>query len=369
MLKTIKLINFRNYDFCEVNFQKGINFLVGDNGQGKTNLLEAIYFVSLLRSFRTNKITNLKQWKSEDFHIFAQCSRSDETDFTLSISYGKERKLKVNDVPVYKASEFISRFICTTFIPEDLEIVKGTAALRRRFLDIAISQSSEAYLKNLQQYNEALKSRNIMLKKQDKYSRNTITAYDYMLAEKGVQIEQERNEFVNKMNMALLEQSEIFFEKYKTISLKYISGIFQKVKLPPSIEDDPKEIYLNILKKSYERDCFEGNTRYGPHRSELNCLLNDKFLQAFGSEGECRIAALAIRFACLKILQMEIKSQKITVIVDDVLGELDKEKRKKFLQQLQQCEQVIFANTDVPEEISENVSIFQIEGGKVVASG
>lgn len=366
MLSHLKLVHFRNYDRCELDLQPGLNILVGANGQGKTNLLEAIYYLALLRSFRTTQISNLKQWQQDGFFLSGECRHKDGERLSLAVSYGTERKLAVNDIPVHKASEFITRFICSTFIPEDLEIVKGGAVLRRRFLDIALSQLSTAYLRNLQQYNLALRSRNVMLKKLEKYSRNTITAYDYMLVEKGVAIEAARKEFLAKLNLALLQQSQSFFGQQKTLSLKYISGISTGGKTSPLIDDDQKQIYQEILQRNYERDCREGNTRFGPHRSEMNCLLSGNHLASFGSEGECRIAALALRFACLQIMQLELNNQEVTLIVDDVIGELDPQHRKIFFQQLQQCGQVIIASTEISTELSAEKTLFQVSGGQIL---
>jgi DNA replication and repair protein RecF len=365
MLKRLKLFNFRNYDHCQIDFQPGLNILLGANGQGKTNLLEAVYYLALLRSFRTTQISNLKQWNQSGFYLEGKCCHKDGSEFTLTVSYGAERKLSVDGMPVHKTSEFITRFICSTFIPEDLEIVKGGALLRRRFLDIALSQLSNLYLSDLQQYNNALRSRNIMLKQPDKYPRNTVTAYDFMMVEKGVAIEKARKEFVDKLNLALLEQSQLFFGEHRILSLKYISGISTSGKLSPMLGDDEKDIYHEILRRGYERDCRDGSTRCGPHRSEMNCLLDGNHLAFFGSEGECRIAALALRFACLKIMQLELGQQEVTLIVDDVLGELDQQHRSAFLQQLEKSGQVIVASTEIPKEIKQNKKIFLVSGGKI----
>ncbi len=365
MLKRLKLFNFRNYDHCQIDLQPGMNILLGANGQGKTNLLEAVYYLALLRSFRTTQISNLKQWRQNGFYLEGLCQYKDGSELTLTVSYGAERKLSVNGMPVHKTSEFITRFICSTFIPEDLEIVKGGAVLRRRFLDIALSQLSNLYLSDLQQYNNALRSRNIMLKQPDKYPRNTITAYDVMLVEKGVAIEKARKEFVEKLNMALLEQSQLFFAEQRIISLKYISGISASGKLSPMLDDDEKKVYHEILRRGYERDCRDGSTRCGPHRSEMNCLLAGNHLANFGSEGECRVAALALKFACLKIMQLELGQKEVTLIVDDVLGELDQQHRKTFLQQLENSGQVIFASTEVPKELKQNKKVFLVSGGEV----
>ena len=164
MLKEISIANFRNFDSLRVHLDDHVNVLVGHNGQGKTNFLEAIYYLALLRSFRSSQIADLRQWKRDYFRLDCICQRHDQPETRLTVYYGDDRRLLINGNNVYRTSEFVNNFICVTFIPQDKELVRGPETLRRRFLDIAISQMSPAYLKNLQAYMEALKSRNAMLK-------------------------------------------------------------------------------------------------------------------------------------------------------------------------------------------------------------
>ena len=367
MLIFLKLLNFRNHDNSELFFEPGLNILLGDNGQGKTNILEAVYYLSLLRSFRTNRISHLKQWRKDGFYVGARYRQKNGREIGLSIAYGTERKLSIDSVPVHKTSEFIGRFVCSSFTPEDMEIVKGGAQLRRRFLDIALSQQYPSYLQALQQYTLALKNRNIMLRDPRKYPRNTVTAYDHSMVENAVAIEDLRQQFIEKLNLALLEQSELFFGEHIRLSLKYVSGIPTDFRRPAIVEEDsPAAVYHEILRRNYERDCRDGATRYGPHRSEMNCLFSGNLLSAYGSEGQCRVAALALRFACMKIIQLELKDRDLTLIVDDVIGELDKHHREIFLQQLHAFPQVILACTQVPEEIAGAGKIFGVKGGSII---
>ena len=133
MLAHLRLINFRNYDRCAIDFSPGINYLLGANGQGKTNILEAVYYLSLLRSFRTSQINNLRQWQKNVFHLSAECVKNGGVKDRMAVTYGTERRLVFNGVPIARASDFINRFICATFIPEDLDIIKGPACLSGGF--------------------------------------------------------------------------------------------------------------------------------------------------------------------------------------------------------------------------------------------
>lgn len=340
---------------------------MGENGQGKTNILEAVYYLSLLRSFRTSQVNNLKQWKKDAFYLSAECHTTKKQKIQLSVSYGSQRRLTINGVAVQRASDFINHFICARFIPEDLEIIKGAAFLRRRFLDIAISQLSSAYLRALQNYSEALKNRNIMLKQPGKYPLSTLTAYDYIIVKQGVTIELARRELVGKLNQALLKQSALFFQNKKILSVKFLTGISTLLKDFSADGGELSELYQQTLQKNLDRDCREGNTRYGPHRSEMHFLVDDNSLAFYGSEGECRVAALALRFACLDVLQQELGRADVTLIVDDVLGELDQERRAAFLQQLDLAGQVIIAGTVIPAEIKSGSKIFSVFAGQCTA--
>ena len=367
MLAHLRLINFRNYDRCAIDFSPGINYLLGANGQGKTNILEAVYYLSLLRSFRTSQINNLRQWQKNVFHLSAECVKNGGVKDRIAVSYGTERRLAINGVPIARASDFINRFICATFIPEDLDIIKGPACLRRRFLDITISQLSPAYLKSLQNYSAALKNRNIMLKQPGKYPLSTLTAYDCIIVKQGVAIELARRDLSTKLNLALQKQSEIFFRQKKVLSLKFLTGLGTLLKDASESSAELSALYHETLQKTLERDCREGNTRYGPHRSELHCLMDNNSLAFFGSEGECRAAALALRFACLDVLQQELGREEVTLIVDDVLGELDQERRRAFLQQLDLAGQVLIAGTAVPDEIKTQSKVFSVVAGQCQA--
>ena len=367
MLSHLRLFNFRNYDQCDLNFSPGINFLLGENGQGKTNILEAVYYLSLLRSFRTSQVNNLRQWKKDVFYLSAECQTTTKEEMQLSVSYGTNRRLTVNGVAVQRASDFINHFICATFIPEDLEIIKGAAFLRRRFLDIAISQLSAAYLRALQNYSEALKNRNIMLKQPGKYPLSTLTAYDYIIVKQGVIIELARRDLIGRLNQALLKQSALFFQNKKILSVKFLTGISTLLKNFSADSAELSGLYQDTLRKNLERDCREGNTRYGPHRSEMHFLMDDNSLAFYGSEGECRVAAIAVRFACLDVLQQELGRDDVTLIVDDVLGELDQERRAVFFQQLALAGQVIVAGTAIPKEIKLTSKVFSVLAGQCTA--
>ena len=365
MLRSIDLFHYRNIDALHLELQKGVNAFIGSNGQGKTNILEGIYYLSLLRSFRTSQINDLKQWKTSLFRLHGVCSADNLPDTELEVVYGTERKLSVNGNAVYRTSEFINHFICITFIPQDMELIRGGDALRRRFIDIAISQSSASYLKTLQAYHEALKSRNLLLKERDRYDRRVITAYDAVLVQTGVQLELARRAFTDELNSALSAKSNALIEDGRMLSVKYLSGI--GTLLQPTDDDQLvlEQRFRENLDKNYERDCREGFTHCGPHRAELSCLLNGASLAHFGSEGECRMASLAIKLACVDIIKRTSANGDVTLLVDDVIGELDGIRQRNFFSQLMDAGQIVLAGTFLPEPLAATANAMRVQGGRV----
>ena len=368
MLQRIVLDQFRNYRHQEVLLAPGVNALIGQNGQGKTNVLEAVYYLSLLRSFRTSKLESLVAYGSQSFTLFGEVkSEADGGRITrLGVSNGQERRLMVDGQPVRKASEFISRLVCAAFLPGDLAIIQGAPGVRRTFLNIALCQLYPEYLIALQSYNEALQSRNAMLKTPDRYPRGTVTAYDQVLAQHGARIEVTRQRFGEALNQAVQRQSELFFPDGRQLSVKFLSGIQYLLDGVDTDESAVATKFLESLDKNYERDCREGSTRLGPQRSDMACQLNGKPLAQFGSEGECRTAAIALRFGVLELLREQKGQSEITMIVDDVLGELDATRREAFLKQLVASGQVIFAGTALPPGFGDNIKTFRVERGNII---
>ena len=366
MISRIHLIRYRNYDDCIVDFDSGMNLLVGRNGQGKTNILEAVYYLSLLRSFRTANVNELRQWKSNFFTISGLIPSSIGPVDELTVSYDAERRMTVNGVSVYRASDFVFRFICVTFIPEDLELVQGAPLQRRRFLDIAISQISPEYLHNLQGYVTALKSRNSLLKQPEKYDRLMVTAYDALLARNGAAIEVARLGFVKRLNERLSQLSGRLLEDDRFLRLKYMFRLGNNLLQEHHLEQGELESAIREgLEKNYERDLQNGSTSIGPHRSDFTCILGDVNMGSYASQGEGRLASLSIKLACLDIIREARGSNDITLLVDDVTGELDVHRKSCFFSVIGEVGQVLFACTEVPQGFSEKAKKFNINAGTV----
>ncbi|MBQ6472135.1 MAG: DNA replication and repair protein RecF [Victivallales bacterium] len=369
MLSRLQITRFRNFDQAEVSLAPGFNCLVGRNGQGKTNLLEAVYYLSLLRSFRTSEINDLRQWKAALFSLKATIVDSSGLETELFVGYGTERRLKINETPVYRASDFINQFLCVSFIPDDLRLVQGAPQLRRRFLDIAASQASPEYLRHLQAYQEGLHSRNVMLRNQQKYPRAMITAYDKSIAREGAFLEYARRDFVCQLNGILSEQSPILLQDDRRISLKYLSRI-NGILLQESngTQEELEQLLLKTLTENYQRDCVQGYTTAGPHRADFSCLLGNVSMQRYSSQGECRLASLALRLACLRLLAEKRGSGSITLLIDDVIGELDFQRRTAFFNMISGLGQCLFACTELPPSLPRPDRVIKVSAGSLMVS-
>ena len=365
MIERLRMHHFRNYDAQDVDFAPGLNCLLGPNGQGKTNLLEAVYFLSLLRSFRTSDLNHLRQWNANVFLLRGVVREGNDCVTDLQISYGEERRLKVNETLVYRASDFINHLLCVSFIPEDLSLVQGSPAERRRFLNIAISQTDPAYFRHLQAYQDALQSRNLMLRQPEKYSHQTVAAYDAMLAREGAELESARIGFAQSLRQFLEELSPQLLGAGQELSLNYLS------RLGPLMQEEDQDTqaletkFRENLARTLENDLKRGSTSIGPHRSDFTCSLNKVRMNNFSSQGECRIASLALRMACLKRLQKMAGNERVTILVDDVIGELDATRRASFFQVLQNAGQLLFACTELPHFPYPVDKVFSVSGGRI----
>ena len=363
MLSAIHLVHFRNYDECRLELCPGFNCIVGSNGQGKTNLLEAIYYLSLLRSFRAGNVNEMKQFKSQGFALHCEAVKPGFPPVRLSVNYGTERHLLVNGVPVYRASDFINRFTCMAFIPQDLSLVQGAPLLRRRFLDISISQTSPEYMHHLQKFQEALHSRNLMLKNQVKYTRDTITAYDAVLAREAAEIEVMRRDFAESLNRYLEMLSGELIGDGRKLEIRYLSRIGPLLQEQHVPKERIEAAYMENLNKAFAKDLETGTTELGPHRSDFSCLLGGIFMQRYASQGECRTGSLALKLACFNLVREKVGDENVTLLVDDVVGELDADRRARFFNSVCNSGQTVFACTGIPPEIVSPDCIYRVRGG------
>jgi DNA replication and repair protein RecF len=361
-LSKLSLENFRNYSKTELKFTPGLTIFLGENGQGKTSLLEALYFLSLLRSFRTKNVQNLKTWKQDTFHISGSLEHEDLLADQLQVIYGDKRKLLMNGNPINRSSEFIRQINAISFTPEDIELIKGPAGNRRQFLDILLSQLSPNYLTSLQKYNKALKSRNVILRKhaEDEGCQSMLSAYEELLVQYGSQICLDRLELLDKLAPKIASFTTQMFPQEKKMKLIYQSSLG---KITADIES-LKSIFTQKFKENQHKDILRGMTHIGPHRDDTFILLSGKSLSAFGSEGQCRLASLVLKMAAAEQLIEDQQTDNVLLLIDDVLGELDAVRKDAFLKTIMRGDQVFIACTEVPEYCQNlDYTLYTIENG------
>lgn len=342
----LTLRNFRNYEHCQLTLHPGLNLLVGRNAQGKTNFLESIHFLSTGRSHRTSSQYDLIRWDTTGFFLHALISKRNlkvELDFGLSAD--RRRELRINGVVEKKLSTLLGVLNSVLFTPEDLQLLKGPPALRRRFLDMEISQVSPIYLYTLQQYNRALTQRNNLLKSFEHKSVNRVAleTWSEQLIKYGVRL------------TILRQKALTALAKHAQPSLYAISSGEENLRLvyrpwgyKLRLGTDEAEVagaFREILERQHHHELRRKQSLIGPHRDDFVCLLNDIDVREFGSQGQQRSAVLAIKMAELEFMR-EMTGDYPVLLLDDVLSELDSSRRAALLGLVDRGIQTLITGTE-----------------------
>ncbi len=357
-ISRIILKDFRNYPGLEQKLEPGITVLKGLNGHGKTAFLESLGFLSLLRSIRGSNIKYLKRWDADFFNIRATLSREGLPELDLNVNYGEKRSLSIDSCKLATASEFLGPVKSVAFMPEDIEIIKGSASYRRQFLDILLSQLSPAYLYFLKNYSKVLKNRNQVLKNSPN-PRAELSIWNDLLIEHGKEVLAARAQWVPELENAVHKIVQEVKPEGFAISLAYQSSC---VKENSVIEDS----FAEKLRESLERDLLYKTTHVGPHRDELNIRLDGRALSKFGSEGQCRLSSLILKAASVELLLPLEQPDCLLLLIDDVLGELDEFSRKAFIKCISRGDQVFIACTEIPLGLeSYSYKLLNVKDGQV----
>ena len=351
-LNQLVLRNFRSYVDCEIDFTDRVNLIVGENAQGKTTLLEAIYFLSTAKSHRTYPDNELIRHNESWFYLKGKIAAIDGLNpeshnlqplgsMTVEASNelsGKKR-FKFNGVLQQKLSQWIGQFNVVFFSPESLTLVKGSPADRRRFIDILISQINSVYLNSLQNYQFALKQRNELLKqiRSKQASTDLLDPWDDILITEGVSIIQTRVRIFGQLKTYIQAKHAELTGNRETLELKYQSS---PEKIDDVIEQEAAELFRRGLQSSRSYDILRGMTSLGPHRDDFKLILEAQSAgtmyfqeaKAFGSQGQQRTIALALKLGELELIR-ETTGKTPIVLLDDVFSELD-EARSSFLLKL-----------------------------------
>jgi DNA replication and repair protein RecF len=322
MIKTVKLKNFRNHQNLELNFNNPFVYIHGENGSGKTSILESIYFIATTKSHRTNDEKELIL-RNEQFAQVKVVTTEDKYEITLTKT-GK--RAIINGVEKRKLSDFIGHLRVVMFSPEDLELIKGSPLNRRQFMDLEWMQIDKTYLKNLNTYKNIIKQRNSLLKKikiDDDYT--FLNILGEQLLEIGIEIINQRKKFIHELNLYLQEVYQLF-SKHQ-IKMTYTPDVDEKA-------------FKNHIYKNQKQDILYQTTLAGPHRDDFLVDFNDFEAKSYASQGEQRLIVIAIKLALLKLIENKT-NQKVVLLLDDIFSELDLEKQELFMKQIPKEHQII----------------------------
>ena len=354
-IKKVKLENFRNYDFLEVEFNPNFNLLYGDNAQWKTNILEAIYIAALGRSFQTNKDQELIKIGKEKAKISIEYEKKDRPG-KIDIEISDKKTFFINDIKQKRISEIIGKINLVLFYPDNIDIIKGTPQDRRKFLDIMISQLKPNYLHLLNRYNQTLNQRNVYLKqiKFDNKNINMLDVWDESLADLSYQIYKYRKKYIEKISENIQTIHNNITNCGKEEEIIYINYISSS---------NTKEDYYNNLVNNRKIDIKRGFTSVGIHRDDFDVFINEKKVNTYGSQGQARTAVLSLKLAELNIINEEIGEEPI-LLLDDFMSELD-ENRRTNLSKAIDNNQVFITCTDKFNIENKKKSYFYIESATV----
>ena len=357
IIKSIELADYRNYDFLAMEFEKGTNILYGDNAQGKTNILEAIYVAATTKSHKSSKDKEIINFDKEEAHIRVYMEKDNvENRIDMHLRKTKSKGIAIDGQKIKKAAELIGLCNVIFFSPEDLGIIKNGPAERRRFVDMELCQLDKFYLYNLNNYNKIVNQRNKLLK--DMYMnmdlKETLNIWDMQLVSYGSKIIERRKLFVEQLN-------EIIYD----IHLK-LSGGREKLKIQyePDVEIEDFE---RKMKASQDRDIKAKITSVGPHRDDFSFMIGDVDIRKFGSQGQQRTAALSLKLAEIELVKRITKDTPV-LLLDDVLSELDSNRQNYLLNSIGDI-QTIITCTGLEEFVNNRFEIdrvFHVSNGRVI---
>jgi DNA replication and repair protein RecF len=353
------MLNYRNYKSLNITLGKNVNVFMGDNAQGKTNILEAIYYCAFAKSHRTSKDRELINWNSDSAYVSLLVGK-DRLDKNIDINILKDGKkaIKINKIKVSKIGELFGNFNVVMFSPEDLKIIKDSPGVRRKFIDMELCQLNSKYYYNLVQYNKVLNERNVVLKNR-KLDSEILDIYDIQLANFGYHIIIERLKYINKLNFYGNDIHKDISSGKENVEFKYISTI-------KDLEDIENSFY-ELLRRNRKKDIEKGTTSIGPHRDDFIVLINDVDTKSFGSQGQQRSAVLTIKFSSLKIIK-EMTSEYPVLLLDDVLSELDFNRKRYILSTIGEIQTIITCTgiEDLTNYLDNSSRVFKVKEGEIL---
>jgi DNA replication and repair protein RecF len=330
VIKSLELENFRNYETLSLNFDSGTNILYGDNAQGKTNILEAIYISATTKSHKSSKDKDIIKFDSDEAHIRTYVLKDGlENRVDMHLRKSKTKGIAINGQKIKRAAELLGLLNVVFFSPEDLSIIKNGPSERRRFVDMELCQLDNVYLNNLNNYNKIVNQRNKLLKEMyfKPSLKDTLFVWDSQLVSYGIKVIESRREFVNQLN-------EIIFDIHKKLS-----GGKEKLKIAYEPDVEPDDFEARLAANS-EKDIKLKQTVTGPHRDDFSFVVDGIDIRKFGSQGQQRTAALSLKLSEIELVK-KITHDTPLLLLDDVLSELDSNRQNYLLNSIGDIQTII----------------------------
>ncbi len=357
IVESLSLQNYRNYENLSINFSDGTNIFYGNNAQGKTNILEAVYMSGTTKSHRTSKDMELIRFSEEESHISTMIKKNGISHkIDIHLKNNKSKGVAIDGIPIKKASELFGMINFVFFSPEDLNIIKNGPAEKRRFMDIELCQLNKIYLSDLANYNKIVIQRNKLLKDISFRSdlKDTLDIWDIQLCEYGKKLIEMRESFVERLNHIILDIHHSLSGGKENLKIVYLKNC-------------EKEDFMEQLIRNRDKDIKLKTTSVGPHRDDLGFLFDDMDVRKYGSQGQQRCAALSLKLSEIELVKSVTKDTPI-LLLDDVLSELDKNRQNYLLNHIHDIQAMITC-TGLDEFVNCRFSIdkiFKVTDGIVV---
>lgn len=347
-IQSLELKNYRNYESLCINFDSGTTILYGDNAQGKTNILEAVYLSATTKSHRGSKDREIIKFNQEESHIRTQIKKSEVIHrIDMHLRKNKTKGIAIDGVPIHKSGELFGVANVIFFSPEDLSIIKNGPSERRRFLDLELCQLDKLYLYHYTNYNKVLNQRNNLLKQMiyKPQLAETIDIWDEQLVQYGTEVIKARRNFIRQLNDILKDIHTKLTGGKESLYLEYESNV-------------EENHFADLLKQKREQDLKYQSTQCGPHRDDMGFYIDDIEVRRYGSQGQQRTAALSLKLAEIEIVKQKIQDTPI-LLLDDVMSELDENRRDYLLHSINNI-QTIITCTGYDDFIKERMNINKV---------
>lgn len=330
-VKSLELKDYRNYSELNMKFYSGTNILYGDNAQGKTNILEAIYLCGTTKSHKGSKDREMIQLGKEESHIRIFVEKNEVVrKIDMHLKKSKPKGVAIDGMPIRKSSELFGLIHMVFFSPEDLGIIKNGPTHRRRFIDLELAQIDKVYLHHLSCYNKVLLQRNNLLKQINNKQQelfDTLSIWDAQLVQYGREIIKRRAEFISQLNSIIGGIHNKLSANKENLCIEY----------EPSVSQEEYEEKIN---RTVDRDIALKTTNIGPHRDDISFIINEKDIRKYGSQGQQRTTALSLKLAEIELVKI-VTNDKPVLLLDDVLSELDRKRQNQLLNSISDIQTIV----------------------------